>query len=323
MYDGPEMLGYRIAECAWSPRDGVAAGRWLRPWFTRQQLLDSPLTIIVTFFDDGARWHAWTIACESTLLPGQYGLFPARDFDETETLGIMRDGLIGAYTSHSRALQTAIREAQSSGQHRYLFVLPSTHKDQVTLHDGSLSRPGGPRNANDARGFARVAYNSKFMEDGRLVVTSHALRGLRADMSALQRMRSEILWDYGQEYWVYHDALSPRFERSEVCAPPHATDQQVTTAQHTVQASASTLSSLSTTGISSFHSAYTKALDSVRAECDGMPHEASLRALLTFLGVSRGKQSSLRALEAVLSVEAFPSRFTVDEAAWRHFGASR
>ena len=52
-------------------------------------------------------------------------------------------------------------------------------------------------------------------------------------------------------------------------------------------------------------------------------HERVLRVLLDTLGIHRATQASLRAITAVLSLRAFPGRFTRDQDAWEWADASR
>ena len=201
LYQDDTTHQYRIAECTWFPSDGVDAGQWLLRWLTDDELQDATLPVIVTFFDAGGVWHAWTIACESLLLPGQYGLYAARDFIGAEVVGIMRDGFLKTYSAQS-ALRRDIEQLRAADGAHYLYLLPTRRQDTVALHDGRLSRPGGPRNANDARGSV-LAANCRFMEDGCLVIRDFAsISRRRPDVSRTQRSRSEILWDYGEDYWA-------------------------------------------------------------------------------------------------------------------------
>jgi len=201
LYQDDTTHQYRIAECTWFPSDGVDAGQWLLRWLTDDELQDTTLPVIVTFFDAGGVWHAWTIACESLLLPGQYGLYAARDFIGAEVVGIMRDGFLKTYSAQS-ALRRDIEQLRAADGAHYLYLLPTRRQDTVALHDGRLSRPGGPRNANDARGSV-LAANCRFMEDGCLVIRDFAsISRRRPDVSRTQRSRSEILWDYGEDYWA-------------------------------------------------------------------------------------------------------------------------
>ena len=205
IHQDSSTAGHRIAECTWLPSDGVAAGSWLLTWFQTEELQayaqQAALNVVVTFFDDDGVWRPWTIARESLLVPGQYGLFAARDFSGGETIGFMRDGTLGTYAERSVALRDAIQDLRDVDGAHYLYVLPTSRKGRVTLHDGRFSRPGGPRNANDARDSG-LAQNSRFMEDGRLIVRGFQdIPRLRPDVSIAQRSRSEILWDYGVGYW--------------------------------------------------------------------------------------------------------------------------
>ena len=199
VYQDSTTDGHRIAECTWLPSDGADAGHWLLRWLRTQDLRDATLNVIVTFFDDCGTWVPWTIACESLLLPGQYGLFAACDFGVGETIGFMRDGILGTYGERSDALRDEISRLREVDGAHYLYVLPTRQQGRVTLHDGRLSRPGGPRNANDARG-STLWQNCRFMEDGRLLVRTNISR-LRPNATVTQLSRAEILWDYGPGYW--------------------------------------------------------------------------------------------------------------------------
>ena len=179
VYMGSDTRGFRIAECTWSPRDGCIGAGWLLQWLTPREIQTATLPVILTFFDNHGHWLAWTIAMESESLPGQYGLIAARDFGEGDTLGFMREGHIADFERGSAALHAAVAERVSSGGGRFLYTLPAASKGMVALCDGQLSRPGGPRAANDARGLARVRQNCAFMEDGRLNVISRSIPARR------------------------------------------------------------------------------------------------------------------------------------------------
>lgn len=201
VYQDSSTAGHRIAECTWLPSDGADAGRWLLQWVRTDELRCATLNVIVTFFDDEGTWVPWTIARESLLLPGQYGLFAARDFSVGGTIGFMRDGILGTYDERSDALRDKIGNLRDVDGAHYLYVLPAQQRGSVTLHDGRFGRPGGPRNANDGRG-STLAQNCCFMEDGRLLVRGFRdIPRLRSGATDAQRCRSEILWDYGPDYW--------------------------------------------------------------------------------------------------------------------------
>ena len=98
------------------------------------------------------------------------------------------------------ALRDEIQRLHAGGGAHYLYVLPTSRAHTVTLHDGRFSRPGGPRNANDGRDT--LPQNCRFMEDGQLLVRGFQdIERLRPDASRARRLGSELLWDYGPDYW--------------------------------------------------------------------------------------------------------------------------
>ena len=180
--------------------DSRSDGQWLLTWLSSDELAAATMNVIVTFEDVNGTWQPLTIACESLLVPGQYGLFAARDFSGGETVGVMRDGAIGTYRAGSDALRGEIQRLQANDGAHYLYVLPTSKAHTVTLHDGRFSRPGGPRNANDGRDT--LPQNCRFMEDGQLLVRGFQdVARLRPDASQTRRLRAELLWDYGPDYW--------------------------------------------------------------------------------------------------------------------------
>ena len=69
--------------------------------------------------------------------------------------------------------------------------------------------------------------------------------------------------------------------------------------------------------------AYTAALDSVRSEGSGMPHDRRLRLLAEHIGIAHAKTATLLALTAVLAQAANPEQFRRDQDAWDKYGVSR
>ncbi len=69
--------------------------------------------------------------------------------------------------------------------------------------------------------------------------------------------------------------------------------------------------------------AYVLAMAGIRNSETGVDHERCLRMLVEHLGVTHARRSTLKAITAVLTQEAFPGRFQNDEEAWDAHGASR
>ena len=90
------------------------------------------------------------------------------------------------------------------GPSRYLIEL------QSGLRDGATSRPGGPRCANDPRG-TRLPANALFYDHDWLAVKPFGeIPPLRPDLSARNRRRCEVLYDYGDSYWIEHKRVFAR-----------------------------------------------------------------------------------------------------------------
>ena len=195
IYKSTDTDGIRIAECRWQPSEGSDDGRWLDPWISDSQrrATSADTVVIVTFVDVCGKWRPWTIACESACLPGEMGLFAAAPLDGGQLIGYMRDGAhLGVFSERSRQYQEAVLQRIVESKPSYLYTLKAT-RNRVSLHDGRTSRPGGPRNANDARGLG-VPQNAMFYDNGALHVKPFVtIPRLFPTMRTTQRRRAEIL----------------------------------------------------------------------------------------------------------------------------------
>ena len=68
---------------------------------------------------------------------------------------------------------------------------------------------------------------------------------------------------------------------------------------------------------------FDEATRSVAEGCRGVDHERRLRSLLSSLGTRNGKQSSIRAVEAVLAQHLWPSEYRTDQECWNRHQASK
>ena len=192
-----------MAEVQWQPGD--EHGGWLDQWVSPQQRRQTRVPIIVTYVRLSRGWVPWTIAMESALLPGQWGLFAAFHMAGGEIVGWMRDGLLcGLFESDD---DPALRKERVDRGGSELYQLDEY--GGVMLRDGRGARRGGPRNANEARGV-RQYQNARLLMDGALVVLPFKeIRALRADMSDGERRACEITYAYdgrdkkggGDSYW--------------------------------------------------------------------------------------------------------------------------
>ena len=160
--------------------------------------------IVLTYIDVAGRWKPLHLVRESPWLPGQLGFFLCWTAVAGETVGYMRDGRpIGTYAPGSKALRLAAQDAAEERGGTYLYTLRGRTARQCTLLDGIDCRDGGPKRANDARGLG-ARNNAVVYEDGGgsvLQEPGRAIEAVRADMSAAQLRKAEVLWHYGDEYW--------------------------------------------------------------------------------------------------------------------------
>lgn len=199
----------RLAECTWSPADGLEAGAFLAPWLSSSGLAEHArlgVSVVLTLVDEGGWWRASTIACLSAAVPGEVGLYAASDMIGGESAGAMLDGqLLAEGKASSPEYKAAVKEAvASSDVHRYAYELRCNGRR--SLYDGRECRAGGPRRANDARNTGRPANCALYRDGWVLVLRNRSVPALRASSSAAQRAGSELLWDYGDAYWVASSA---------------------------------------------------------------------------------------------------------------------
>lgn len=199
-YGGEEHGSVRLVECQWSPSDGVAAGAFLSTWFSPAHLAAAALPITLTVVDCGGAWVPFTIAAESTAVPGCMGLFAARRFEGGELVGTMLDGTLLGRGGPSRAWQAPIVASLAPSSLGYLYTLRRGGKTE--LRDGRFSRPGGPSRANDSVNTG-LPSNSQLYDNGCFnVMPFRSVEALSAHASWPQRRRSELLWSYGASFWL-------------------------------------------------------------------------------------------------------------------------
>ena len=204
-YSGETHGGLELAEVWWSGEAHASAdrasGAWADSWVSSRQRRRTRLPIVITYVRLARGWVPWTVAMESALLPGQWGLWAAFTMQSGEIIGWMRDGLVcGWFESDDDPDLRAERERRGGNE---LYELD--RHGGVELRDGSGARRGGPRCANDAR-YVRRYQNALLRADGALVVRPFAeIRALRADMTDGERAACEITYSYdgpsGGSYW--------------------------------------------------------------------------------------------------------------------------
>jgi len=198
-FAGAQHGGLDIAEVEWRP--GEAEVGWLSRWRSAEQLARTSMPVIVTYVLLAEGWVPWTVARESALIPGQWGLWAARPLASGDIVAWMLDGtLCGLFASDRDPALTAARVRQGGGE---LYLL--AQYGGTVLRDGRGSRRGGPRCANDARG-RRARQNTILRDDGALVILPFGeVRPLSACMSAAEVKASELTYSYdgpsAGSYW--------------------------------------------------------------------------------------------------------------------------
>ena len=200
LFSGESHAGHRLVELGWEPADGVEFGEFLLPWFAPAALCRATLPIILTLEDVRGKWRPVTLTAESLTVPGGIGMFAARGLHGDELIGTMLDGnLLGEGTA-AKGWRNAIVSAIAPEDRLYLYTL----RDGPVhfLYDGTSGRPGGPTRANDALGTGCLN-NCELWDSGAFCVRTHmTVPALIAWGSLAERRKSEILWDYGPEYWA-------------------------------------------------------------------------------------------------------------------------
>ena len=221
-YSGERHGNVELAEVEWRPGD--ADGDWLDLWVAPQRRRQTSVPIIVTYVRLSRGWVPWTVAMESALLPGQWGLFAAFRMPIGEIVGWMQDGLLcGLFRSDNDPALMTERASRTSDE---LYQLDEY--GGVVLRDGRGARRGGPRCANDARGM-RQFQNARFLADGALVVPPFKeIAALRAGMSDAERRACEITYSYdgsgekGDSYWSHPTSTTEPTAQRPLAAPKRA-----------------------------------------------------------------------------------------------------
>lgn len=199
LYAGAEHGDTLLAECNWGPTDGAAAGAFLAPWASTEELEGAVLDYTLTLALVGSKWEAYTVACESASVRGEYGLYAARDFGGGELVAAMMDGREVWRAGGGESLGAWLGTVPAA-ERAYLYELPAGGGRRKVM-DGAWARHGGPKRANDPRGTGLGA-NCMFYDHGYMCVSpGKAVGRMRPGQSAGERRRSEILWAYGEAYW--------------------------------------------------------------------------------------------------------------------------
>jgi len=200
LFSGEDHAGRRLVELGWQPADGLEFGAFLLPWFTPAALCSAKLPIILTLEDTRGKWRPVTLTAESLAVPGEIGLFAARELRGDEMFGSMLDGEQLGEGTAAKGWQDAIVSQLAPADRLYLYTLRvgSVHY----LFDGSCSRLGGPTRANDAVNTG-LKNNCELWDSGAFcVLPHHSVPALTAGGSLAERRKSEVLWDYGASYWA-------------------------------------------------------------------------------------------------------------------------
>jgi hypothetical protein len=191
--------GLLVAECHWYPEDGVEAGAFLNEYPTldadarARKIARGSVGAILTLVKIDGVWVRWTVATDARAAPGEWGLYPARQFEGGEIIGWMCDGsYVGRCRIGSVGMRRLIKDVDDA---RYLYW------QHGKVYDGRASRAGGPRTSND--GTAIYKNNCKLMVDGalRLLPGSKppSLTICRTDSDVRQ---AELLHPYGKYFSV-------------------------------------------------------------------------------------------------------------------------
>ena len=157
-------------------------GAFADQWVSKAERANMPphLGVIVTYVDIRGKWTATTVATESATQPGEWGYYCARRMTGGEHIGALLD------------------TCEPTGPSRYLI------ETSEGTRDAAKSRPGGPRCANDPRG-TKLAPNAICYETAMIHVAPFAeINPLRPDLTAPMRKKCEIMWSYGEDYWIQH-----------------------------------------------------------------------------------------------------------------------
>ena len=112
--------------------------------------------------------------------------------------GWARACLMTALTSHGSPLV-----CPSLSSLICVIALQPCKRGRLHVYDGSCSRPGGPKLANDARGTGMVA-NMMLLPSGTFCVRRFKeVSRLRAGASPQERRKAELCWSYGDAYWAH------------------------------------------------------------------------------------------------------------------------
>ena len=119
-------------------------------------------------------------------------------------LGTMLDGRrLGTCVPDDGAHLARLAARVPVTEQSYLIALQPRKRGRLHVYDGSCSRPGGPKLANDARGTGMVA-NMMLLPSGTFCVRRFKeVSRLRAGASPQERRKAELCWSYGDAYWAH------------------------------------------------------------------------------------------------------------------------
>jgi hypothetical protein len=170
----------------------------------------SPVTYVYRR-EGSTGWEPWLVVAESAIMErlGRRGngLYAARAFANGSYLGRYSGELIGHYGTRQEALEAPETRRLAQRGRDKLVVIRSAQGRGFDLIDGDRAGPPHLEMANDPRG-TRLGANVNLTDAGWMrVESSRGVPPFDLSRSLQDNIRSELRWEYGEDYWALHEQL--------------------------------------------------------------------------------------------------------------------
>lgn len=156
-------------------------------------------------------WEHWVVVAPSAILrgvaPEALGLYACRTFHEGDYVGYYDGTVLGTFTSRAEAMGSNVaRRTVRSVRGDKLITRNRSSGGGVELVDGSSQGPPYMSRINDPRGTPYRSTNVTLTSGGWIRATK-SIQAFNPAKSLAENAKSELRFDYGDEYWALRNLL--------------------------------------------------------------------------------------------------------------------
>ena len=157
-----------------------------------------------------SEFEPWVVVARSALLARLgvtgLGVYAARPFRQDEYIGKYDGSLVGHFGSREEAMTSAQARRLMRRGHDKLVTVRTSGSAGVDLLDGEHGGAPYIQLCNDPRN-TRLGANAELSDYGWLRVTRARIPAFDLDKTIEQNLQSELRWEYGDDYWDFHESL--------------------------------------------------------------------------------------------------------------------